>query len=70
MKTLGDHMRAAREAAGLSTYALADMAGISQHALWMLEVGRNKPRVETAILLADVLGISIDEYIGHVPKKG
>lgn len=70
MNTIGEHMRKAREAADLTIMQLAEMAGITWHCLWMLEVGRNKPRVETAILLADALGIGIDEYIGHVPKKG
>lgn len=68
--TIGENMRKAREAAGLTIVQLAEKAEITWHCLWMLEVGRNKPRLETAILLADALGIGIDEYIGHVPKKG
>lgn len=67
--TAGEHIRAAREAAGMTIVQLAEMADITWHSLWMIEAGRNKPRLTTAILLADALEISIDELVGHKVHK-
>ena len=64
-------MRAAREAAGLTMMELAGKAGIHLRTLEELEWGRSTaPRVTTLALLADVLGIGIDEYIGRtIPPR-
>lgn len=63
--TRGENMRKAREAAGLSISELAFRAGTSVSGLGLLERGTNNGNIVTIELLADALGISIDEYIGH-----
>lgn len=65
-------MKAAREAAGLSQYELAELSGVNRLAIGQIERGQREygPRLDTAIMLADALGISIDEYVGHIPRKG
>ena len=66
----GANMRKARINAGLTVLKLANRAGITHSSISMSEHGRRNPSLGTVILLADVLGISIDEYVGHKPKGG
>lgn len=64
--TRGEHMRKARINAGLSIVQLSDMSGIAQNTIGILE--RKAQRggwVDTIEILADALGLSIDEYVGH-----
>lgn len=70
--TRGEYMAEARRKAGLSQADLAAMAGIWRVTVARLESGRSDAMLSTAELLADALGISIDEYIGHevVRKDG
>ena len=63
--TVGEAMRAAREEAGLTQGALAAITGISPTSLNQYENDKYLPRIDTAEMLADTLGISIDEYVGH-----
>ena len=65
----GAHMREAREKAGLSLRDLATRTGISSTGISQLERGIRQGNIITIELLADALGISIDEYVGH-EKKG
>lgn len=58
-------MRAAREAAGIRQASLARLAGIPKMTLSRLERGKCQGNISTLELLADALGLSIDEYIGH-----
>ena len=64
--TRGEIMRMHRERAGLSQSELARLSGISQVTISALEIGRNSGgNLDTIELLADALGLSIDEYVGH-----
>ena len=64
--TRGEIMRMHREKAGLSQYELAELSGIHQVTISALEKGRNSGgNLDTIELLADALGLSIDEYVGH-----
>ena len=64
--TRGEIMRRWRERAGLSQCELAKLSGISQVTISALEKGRNSGgNLDTIELLADALGLSIDEYVGH-----
>lgn len=68
--TRGEYMRKARLDAGLSIVQLSDMSGIGQTTISLLE--RKSLRggwIDTIEILADALGLSIDEYIGHEVKK-
>ena len=66
--TRGEYMRAAREEAGWRQCDLADTAGVSHGTLSQLERNMHAGSIETITLLADVLGLTIDEYIGHMVK--
>jgi len=63
--TRGEAMRAARERAGLSVRALAKRADIAFMTVYRLEKENHNGSITTIELLADALGISIDEYTGH-----
>ena len=64
--TRGEIMRMWREKRGLSQCELAKLSGISQVTISALEIGRNSGgNLDTIELLADALGLSIDEYVGH-----
>ena len=67
--TRGEIMRMHRERAGLSQYELADLSGVTQKTIWALEHDKNNGSVTTVELLADALGLSIDEYVGHKVVK-
>lgn len=64
--TVGEAMRAAREKAGLTQSKLSAITGISPTSLNQYEKDKYLPRIDAAEMLADALGISIDEYVGHV----
>lgn len=68
--TQGEYMRRARERAGLSAKRLSEMSGVPASTISALErsVSRNG-RIDTIELLADVLGLSIDDYVGHRTQK-
>ena len=67
--TRGDYMRQARQRAGLSQRALSKLSGIHLHTINALENGHVQGTVKTIEELSDALGISVDEYIGHVVTK-
>jgi ribosome-binding protein aMBF1 (putative translation factor) len=60
-QTLGQHIRAAREALGESQVSLAAAAGISQGYLSQLEADEREPTLSIAARLANALGISLDK---------
>ena len=64
--TRGEIMRKWRERARLTQCELAKLSGISQATICAVEIGRNSGgNLDTIELLADALGLSIDEYVGH-----
>lgn len=68
--TRGEYMRKARLDAGLSIVRLAEISGIAQATISLLE--RKSLRggwIDTIETLADALGLSIDEYVGHKVVK-
>ena len=68
--TRGETMRMRREKRGLSQLELAELSGIHQVTISALEKGRNSGgNLDTIELLADALGLSIDEYVGHKVVK-
>ncbi len=58
--TMGDRLRRARQARGLSLRGLADVLGVSPSLISQVETGRAKPSVNTLYALASELGISLD----------
>lgn len=69
--TRGEAMRSVRIKAGLSLEELAERAGVQKNTIGRIERNEHIGRIDTIELLADVLCISIDEYIGReVPFNG
>lgn len=63
--TRGEHMRKARKRAGLTIEQLASRAGCAKNTIARCETQNKTMRIDTIELCADVLGISLDEYVGH-----
>jgi transcriptional regulator with XRE-family HTH domain len=58
--SMGDRLRQARRARGLSLRGLAQVVGVSPSLISQVETGRAKPSVNTLYALATELGISLD----------
>ena len=70
MKTIGEHIKEHRRAAGLTLRGLAAISGLSFAQISTYERNERFPNCMSLIALADALGVSIDELIGHeVVKK-
>jgi transcriptional regulator with XRE-family HTH domain len=61
--TMGDRLRRARTARGLSLRAVAKRLGVSPSLISQVETGRAKPSVSTLYALTTELGISLDELL-------
>ena len=59
-KRFADSLRAARNAAGLSQDQVAERAGMSRVSVANYESGQHGASLEHAVLLASVLGFSLD----------
>lgn len=55
---VGERIRQAREAAGLSTAQLARRLGVRTHTLSSWESGRAEPRANRLVMMAGVLNVS------------
>jgi transcriptional regulator with XRE-family HTH domain len=60
---MGDRLREARQARGLSLRALAEQLGVSPSLISQVETGRARPSVSTLYAIAAKLGISLDELL-------
>ncbi len=58
--SMGERLRKARRARGLSLRGLAEVVGVSPSLISQVETGRAKPSVNTLYALANELGISLD----------
>lgn len=67
---MGDRLRRARTARGLSLRTVARRLGVSPSLISQVETGRAKPSVSTLYALASELGISLDEllFVDAVPS--
>lgn len=63
--TIGQAIKKAREAKGLSRNALAIKADIDPTLLFNWEHERNYPSIIPLISVADVLGVTLDELVGR-----
>ncbi len=57
---MGDRLRQARQARGMSLRRLADVLGVSPSLISQVETGRAKPSVNTLYAMANELDISLD----------
>ena len=58
-ETLGERIRAARQAAGLSQEKLAERLGLTRQAVTKWETGQSAPSTENLLHLAEVLGVPV-----------
>ncbi|MGH8612590.1 MAG: helix-turn-helix domain-containing protein [Gammaproteobacteria bacterium] len=62
-------LRALREAAGLSQRELARLIGQEQSNVRYWETSDTLPRSDVLIPLARVLGVTVEELLGHPPSR-
>lgn len=63
-------MRYARKKAGFKLTELSRRSGVGVVTIQGWENDRATPSIRNVELCADVLGLSIDEYVGHVKQEG
>jgi len=69
-KTVGQAMLTARLKAGISVYALARASGVQTNTIYCWEADKTLPTILNVAQVAEVLGLSINEYCGiPVPSK-
>ena len=66
---IGARIKELREARGLSTNKLSNMAGLSQSYVRKLEKGESRPTVESLELLCHALGITFEDFINYKDKS-
>ena len=64
--TIGEAMRKARKRKRMTVDELAQKSGYHSKQIWSWEKDTFLPRLTAVIDIADVLGISVDELIGHI----
>jgi transcriptional regulator with XRE-family HTH domain len=67
---MGDRLRAARLARGLSVRGLAERLDVSPSLISQVETGRARPSVNTLYAIASELGLSLDELLFREPRSG
>ena len=67
--TLADNIRNARQTENLSQGELAEMLGVHQTYVSMLERGLNTPTVELLDRMADIFDCSTDWLLGRDKKQ-
>ena len=68
MITVHEAMREARREAGWTVRYLSDISGVHPNNIYQSETGRVTPSIYNLIDLADALGLTLDEYVGHRVK--
>lgn len=63
--TIGENIRKIRKARGLTLKQLAEKSGYAYQHIHHIEVSNHIPKVSTAIDIADVLEVSLDELVGR-----
>ena len=65
--TIGQKIKAARLNLNITRRELGEHAFVSPYSIANYEVGRRMPDIETLCLIADYLGMTLDDLIGRVP---
>lgn len=66
---IGDELRKARLAAGLSQEKLGFMAKISRNYVSMVELNQNSPTLETLFRMCDALNISAADLVANAERQ-
>ncbi|GAA2945826.1 MULTISPECIES: helix-turn-helix domain-containing protein [Streptomyces] len=62
-RTIGDHIRTARRAAGLTQEQVALRIGMDRATYNRIEQGHSAPLIDSLILIADALGIELSDLV-------
>ena len=72
--TFAEKLKTARKNAGMSQDALAEKLGVSRQAVTKWETGRGIPDIENMMIISNLFGISVDEFLSSekeaAPRKG
>ena len=66
IRIFGKRIEAARKKKGLTQEELAERVSVSQSMINHIENGNKKPSLETAVALANELGVTLDSLISIV----
>ena len=64
MSVLSKNIRYFREQRNMPQTELSQMTGINQAKISAYESGHESPRVDTAVAIADALGVTVSELLG------
>lgn len=67
--TIGESMRRARKSRGITMDELAAKSGVAVSTIYRAEGNHGYPGVLVLTACADVLGVSLDEYIGREVRR-
>ena len=67
---IGDNIRKARKSKGLKIKEISEKSGYAYNHISKIEHNHLTPKITTVIDISDVLGVSIDELVGHEVKDG
>jgi len=72
--TFAEKIKAARKTSGMSQETLAEKLGVSRQAVTKWETGRGIPDVDNMMIISNLFGISVDEFLSHekeaIVRKG
>lgn len=66
---IGANIRKIRKSKSMKLKELAEKAGYSYNHIRKVETDIHIPKITTAIDIADVLGVTLDELVGREVKK-
>lgn len=66
---VGEELRKARLAVGLTQEKLAFQAGVSRQYVSLLELGQKSPTLDVLIRLCEAMGASAGEIVARVEKE-
>lgn len=66
MNAVGERVRVLREQRDLSQAALASLVGVQQTTISNIETGYANPSLKTAVRLAKIFGVTVDDLLVDV----
>lgn len=63
LKAFGENLKKLREAKGLTTREVADIADIAYSQVWTLESGQGDPSLTTLLAISRALGITLNDLV-------
>ena len=65
---MAERLKAERENKGLSLRALAELSGVTNGAIHMIETGQRSPSLYNVARLADALGVCVSDLIASAER--